>query len=249
MTKNLKFVAFSAILLMLAGSFFSCGEKEKPLEPFLTVDETPITIETAEAGVYSIVVNSNCEWAAVVENADWCTLDKNSGSGDDVITATIAENTLCTPRSATIQITSGSLTKFVYVSQAYASEDDIPYKLCIHEGEHLEMIPLEGIGYFVNAIPQQRESNIVYITYNQEDNLANFSARYTMVSAIMYPGNYNGSICYFPCFAKEWEIPTEGKPIYYKGEYYPTIIYPGGGGIGHLYGYLVLTTLEEKEIL
>ena len=131
MKKNLKLVAFSAISLMLAGSFFSCGEKEKPFEPFLTVDETPITIETAEAGVYSIVVNSNCEWAAVVENAEWCALDKNSGSGDDVIIATIAENTLCTPRSATVKITSGSLTKFVYVSQAHASEDDIDPTLLI----------------------------------------------------------------------------------------------------------------------
>jgi len=124
MKKILKLVAFSAILLMLAGSFSSCGEKEKPLEPFLTVDETPIIIETAEAGTYSIAVNSNGAWTAIVENVDWCTLSNSTGSGDAVITVNVAENTLYTPRNATIKITAGSLTKSVVVNQVAATESD-----------------------------------------------------------------------------------------------------------------------------
>ena len=118
MTKNLKLVAFSAILLMLAGSFFSCNNKE---EPFLTVDDTLI-VATREAGTYSIAVSSSGAWTAVVENTDWCTLNNNNGSGDAVITINVAKNTLYIARSATIKITSGSLTKSVVVTQNAAEE-------------------------------------------------------------------------------------------------------------------------------
>ena len=119
MKKTLKLITFSTILLMLAGSFFSCGEKEEPLEPFLTVDETPISA-TTEAGTYSIIVSSNGEWTAVVENADWCTLTNNTGNGDGVITVSVAENTVYAPRSAKIRITSGSLEKLVTIKQRAA---------------------------------------------------------------------------------------------------------------------------------
>jgi len=124
MKKNLKLVAFSAILLILAGGFFSCNNKE---ELFLTVDETPMLIETAEAGIYSIAVISNGEWTAVVENADWCTLNNSTGSGDAVITVNIAENTRYTPRNTTVKITSGSLTKSVIINQNAAQDPECSF--------------------------------------------------------------------------------------------------------------------------
>jgi len=117
-------MALSAILLMLAGGFFSCNNKEQPLEPFLMIDETPITIETAEAGTHSIAVSSNGTWTAVVENADWCTLNNSAGERDGVITVNVAKNTLFIARNATIKITSGSLTKSVVVSQNAAEEPE-----------------------------------------------------------------------------------------------------------------------------
>jgi len=124
MKNKIKFITFSAILLMLTGSFFSCNNKEQPLEPFLTVDETPMIIETAEAGTYSIPVSSNGTWTAVVENADWCILDKSSGNNDGVITVNVAENTRAIARSATIKITSGNLTKSVVINQNAAEEPE-----------------------------------------------------------------------------------------------------------------------------
>jgi len=123
MKKNLKLITFSAILLMLAGSFFSCGEKEQPLEPFLTVDETPISA-TTEARTYSIAVGSDGAWTAIVENADWCTLNKSTGNGDDILIVNVAENMLYTTRSAIVKITSGSLTKSVVISQNAAEEPE-----------------------------------------------------------------------------------------------------------------------------
>ena len=129
MKKNLKLVAFSAILLMFAGSFFSCNNKE---ELFLTVDETLITA-TAEAGTYSIAVKSNAAWTAVVEDADWCTLNNSTGSGDAVITVNVAKNTLYIARSATIKITSGSLTKYVVINQNAAEEPEVEPFLIVDE--------------------------------------------------------------------------------------------------------------------
>jgi len=120
--KNIfKHITFSAILLMLAGGFSSCNDKKE--EPFLTVDET-YTIESAASGTYSIVVNSNSTWTATVENADWCTLDKSTGKGDAVITVTVAENTLYTPRSTTVTITSEGLEELITILQHAATGED-----------------------------------------------------------------------------------------------------------------------------
>ena len=113
MKKNLKLVAFSTILLMLAGSFFSCNNEE---ELFLTVDETLI-IATVETGIYFIPVSSNAAWTAIVENADWCTLNNSTGTGNGAIAVRVAENTDGTPRSTTVKITSGSLIKSVVINQ------------------------------------------------------------------------------------------------------------------------------------
>jgi len=145
MKKNLKLVAFSAILLMLAGSFFSCGDKEKS---FLTVDETPIIIETAEAGTYSIAINSNGEWTAVVENADWCTLNNSTGNGNDVITINVAENTLYTPRSATVKITAGSLTKSVVVNQGCTCIEELGWSV------RLKLKPQPDESYLTTEDPE-----------------------------------------------------------------------------------------------
>jgi hypothetical protein len=121
MKKILKFRTFSALLLTFAMFFASC---EKKPQPFLTVDETPITA-IAKAGTYIITVSSNGEWTAIVENANahaWCTLSDASGSNNGTITVNIAENTLFVPRSATVKITLGNLTKFVVINQ----EQDYP---------------------------------------------------------------------------------------------------------------------------
>jgi hypothetical protein len=117
-----KTTIFTAILLILTGFFVSCDEKENPPEPFLTIDESPITA-TADAGTFFIEVSSNGAWTAVVEDAennDWCTLTGASGSNEGVIIVNIAKNPLYTTRSATVKIILGSLTKSVVVNQEAA---------------------------------------------------------------------------------------------------------------------------------
>ena len=109
-------------LLLIAGavSFSSCKEEERP--SLITVDETPITAMAA-AGTYAIAVSSNGEWTAVVEDAanhEWCTLINASGVNNGTVTVNVAENTTLTPRSATVRIISGSLTKSVTINQETA---------------------------------------------------------------------------------------------------------------------------------
>ena len=118
-------------------------------------------------------------------------------------------------------------------------EGDVLYKRCIYKDGYLDTISIEGVGYlFINSIPAglRKEDNIMYITYNNEDNSTTFSAAYPTEAT------YSGNICNFPDFAKEWEIPAEGKQIYYKGELYVTGIYLSVPP--HIGGHLILTTLK-----
>ena len=95
-------------------------------DPFLTVDKTSITA-IAEARIYSIAVNSNGEWIAVVEDADnhrWCEFRvrgvpsaTSTGSGSGTIYVSVGQNIFEAPRSATVKITSGDLTKSVVINQ------------------------------------------------------------------------------------------------------------------------------------
>ncbi|MCL2682153.1 MAG: BACON domain-containing protein [Bacteroidales bacterium] len=98
-------------MLILAGVFTSCKDKNKP---FLTVDKTSITA-TAEGGEYFIAVRSNVEWTAVAEPGWWCTLTNTSGTNNGVITVNVVENPSHYPRSKTIKITSENLTESVSV--------------------------------------------------------------------------------------------------------------------------------------
>ena len=112
-TKTLK---LTAILLIFAGAFTACNEKEYP---FLKIDTTAI-YAPAEGGTFTILVSSNGEWTAIVQDAEnnsWITLNNASGTNNGVVTINITENTLFIPRSATIKISMGSLSEYAAMSQ------------------------------------------------------------------------------------------------------------------------------------
>ena len=117
-TKTLK---LTAILLIFAGVFTACEEK---IEPFLNIDKTSITVP-AEGGTFTILVSSNGNWTAVVQDAAsnlWLTLNNTSGINDGVITVNVEKNPLSEIRSATIQISMGSLSEYVLVEQEEAEK-------------------------------------------------------------------------------------------------------------------------------
>ena len=161
-TKTLK---LTAILLIFAGVFTACNEKEPPIEPFLNVETTSITAP-AEGGTYTIAVSSNGEWTAVVqdvENQLWLTLDNTSGTNNGVITVNIEENTLFETRSATIKIVMGNLSEIVVVKQEAAEEpcEDYPREIPFTEW----LIPWVCFGSFVSG----EYSGKVFIINNKEE--------------------------------------------------------------------------------
>ena len=130
---DITFASRSAtIKITLGGLTKSVTINQVAIEPFLTVDETPITA-IAAAGTYAIAVRSNGEWTALVKDAannEWCTLIGASGSNNGIVTVNIAENTTTASRSTIVKITLGYLTKSVRINQ-YSTEDcwwDYPIK-------------------------------------------------------------------------------------------------------------------------
>ena len=121
-------------------------------------------------------------------------------------------------------------------------DDEVTITLNVQQIEdgYMDTVHMEGIGYlFVNSIPieqRYRQCDIMSIFYNKED----FSV--TFFAGCMGDTTYSGNICNFPDFAKEWEIPTEGKQIYYKGELHIIGMYASWPP--HIGGDLILTTLK-----
>jgi hypothetical protein len=89
--------------------------------PTLEVDKTTINA-AVNSGNYPITVNSNSTWTANISSgATWCTLTNNNATGNGTITVNVAENLMAFTRSATVTVTSGTLTKTVAVTQAAAA--------------------------------------------------------------------------------------------------------------------------------
>jgi hypothetical protein len=89
--------------------------------PVLNVDKATIDA-TVAANSYPIGVTSNLTWTAAVNSgATWCTLtNANATTGNGTVTVNVAENPTVETRTATVTLTSGTLTKAVAVTQAAA---------------------------------------------------------------------------------------------------------------------------------
>ncbi|MDR0437335.1 MAG: BACON domain-containing protein [Bacteroidales bacterium] len=186
-TNILKLTTF---FLLLTVFFTSCEDKDKP---FLTVDETPITV-IVEGGEYSITVKSNRDWFAVIENAenvDWCTLNNNTGNGDGTITVNISENTATTPRSATVKIASGSLMKSVVIIQ-----ETLCY--CIMDTLKGEWIWNNEQGYYWG---NDEFKSIIKIFNQNEDGSANYEV--FVEDTLFYRGSFQAQ-----------DIPWDGRDRY-----------------------------------
>ena len=246
----LKLTALSAILLILAGALISCRDKE---QPFLTVDETPITAP-AEGGTFSIATNSNGNWVAIVEDPEWCTLTVSN----DTIVVTVAPNTDFTTRSTTITIILRDLTKVVVVNQEAMLGGRVPFQPCrcefglfpyqVPQGKAYlfrnHRITQEMIDYIelkINTYPfpvvtwimDFEEDGIMYIFMCNLDPNANTERFRNMVD----PSHWRGEVCNFPDFAREWNIPPDGIKVYFEGRAYHSCL-EWGASIDYVLTYL-----------
>jgi hypothetical protein len=113
---------------------------------------------------------------------------------------------------------------------------------------------LRGTAYlFIDSIPagQLNKNHIMNIVYHTAQDSTCFYAHYPFngqYSFLYYPWRmgvdyYEGIVCNFPDFAKNWNVQPEGKQLYYQGEFY----WYSGTHFSQ-YGCLVLTTLNENAL-
>jgi len=133
--------------------------------------------------------------------------------------------------------------------------ENVPYEKCTPFNK---MIEINGTGYlFMDSIPAnvQYGYNLMYIVYERVQDKATFNAPNRPFSLHPPPpkgkitpiSGFSGTICNFPYFAKNWNIPTTGIPIEYRGEfneYDDTVVFPCAS-FCHKKGYLVLTILKQ----
>ena len=83
----------------------------------IRLDVSPTSLNFAAVGGEEWVgINSNTTWTAS-SNAAWLTLDRTSGNGNGNLRLTAAATTVDSPRTATVTIRAGSITKSVAITQ------------------------------------------------------------------------------------------------------------------------------------
>lgn len=115
----------TAVITATCGKFeakctVNVSKKDLPgPDPSVSFSVSPKNIEApAEGGTYEIVVKSNTEWTAELENSEWASLNTTSGSGDATLTLTVEGTEDETPISQNITFTAGKGKYFVLVSRA-----------------------------------------------------------------------------------------------------------------------------------
>ena len=115
----------TAVITATCGKFeatctVNVSKKDLPgPDPSVSFSVSPKNIEApAEGGTYEIVVKSNAEWTAELENSEWASLNTTSGNGDATLTLTVEGTEEETPVSQNITFTAGKGKYFVLVSRA-----------------------------------------------------------------------------------------------------------------------------------
>lgn len=82
----------------------------------LSVSPATKAFSKPDAASDTFTITSNTSWTAS-SNQSWCTVSPASGTSDGIITITVTGNTSKDPRTATITVTAGKVTKEVTVTQ------------------------------------------------------------------------------------------------------------------------------------
>ncbi|WP_200975201.1 cellulase family glycosylhydrolase [Echinicola sp. 20G] len=123
MKKPLHPISHFLLALLLFGTLTSCSDQadQKPVE--LTLSSSQLDFD-ADGGSKEIALTSNSRWKAQT-TVDWLSLQPSSGNGNAMLKFTSTNNAEISPRSTTLEIKAGSITKSVSISQA-AYEPEFP---------------------------------------------------------------------------------------------------------------------------
>ncbi|MBD8488873.1 cellulase family glycosylhydrolase [Echinicola sp. CAU 1574] len=104
------------LALLLFGTLSACSDQadQKPVE--LTLSSSQLDYD-ADGGSKEIALTSNSPWEAQT-TVNWLSLQPSSGDGNAMLTFTSTNNAETSPRSTTLEIKAGSITKSVSIYQA-----------------------------------------------------------------------------------------------------------------------------------
>lgn len=111
------------LMLMMLLSFTSCTDDEQDSEaPYLEVNPSSLTFENG--GIQELEISTNRDWVAEVEDAEWLSLSKTSGTGSEKIQVSVPEGTNGNTKinitisnqsgvlkSATVKVTAGAVVE------------------------------------------------------------------------------------------------------------------------------------------
>lgn len=115
-------------MLMMLVSFTSCTDDEQDSEaPYLEVNPSSLTFENG--GTQELEISTNRDWVAEVEDAEWLSLSKTSGTGSEKIQVSVPEGTNGNTKiNITISNQSGVLkSATVKVSAGAVVESEVLY--------------------------------------------------------------------------------------------------------------------------
>ena len=116
------------LMLMMLVSFTSCTDDEQDSEaPYLEVNPSSLTFENG--GTQELEISTNRDWVAEVEDAEWLSLSKTSGTGSEKIQVSVPEGTNGNTKiNITISNQSGVLkSATVKVSAGAVVESEVLY--------------------------------------------------------------------------------------------------------------------------
>lgn len=113
---------FVAVLSLSLGLFLSCEEQQEQLNKLKVTPSELFFAKAADTQTLTVETNST-DWKATAGDCDWITLDKTSGSGNDLIQVSVTENGSGERRTAQIKVSSkGFLTARINVAQEPVAE-------------------------------------------------------------------------------------------------------------------------------
>ena len=107
------FRMWGRVFLLLSLPFFAACTPNDPFEPEVVADPEEITLISASGIVFepgidrlSITVAYSRGWMATLNDDSWCSIDKISGNGNDVITVSLKDRTDPATRSTVLTVVS-----------------------------------------------------------------------------------------------------------------------------------------------
>lgn len=112
-------------LLFILATVFSCSflllscRKPKPETPdFIAATPTSVTLAASNSSTASISIECNGDWY-VASKPDWINVSSTSGSGNTSVTLTaLSDNESTSPRSAELELKSGSASTSILITQS-----------------------------------------------------------------------------------------------------------------------------------